>query len=143
MANGQEAGRENVFKFKAWVAEQTHADYREMEYRGSLNRGKIAKGCGFAKSVLLQNPEVRQQLENLEEALRAKGVLPKLIASKGKSGPKKHDQSKKTREQMDRHSKHLQKRVTELEAEVEALKLQLSRYEPIASALSRLGRMPR
>ncbi|MBE3897170.1 hypothetical protein HJ156_21010 [Vibrio parahaemolyticus] len=60
MANGQEIAKENIEKFESWRASLTDDDYREMEYRGNLKRSAIAKGCGFAKSVLQQNPAVKK-----------------------------------------------------------------------------------
>ena len=80
--SGSAAGNESYAKFEAWKASMTNSGYKQIVFRGSLKRGEIAKGCGFAKSVLTQNLEVRKDLEKLEERLRGNGVLPKKTGAK-------------------------------------------------------------
>ena len=38
----------NVEKFEAWIARSTDDDFRQMVWRGSLNRVLIAEECGFS-----------------------------------------------------------------------------------------------
>lgn len=80
MASGQQVAEENVRRFTAWVASKTDDDFRSMVLRGVLSRTDIAAECGFAKSVLSQNPRIRDSLKDLEAGLRERGVLPKPAA---------------------------------------------------------------
>lgn len=80
MASGQQVAEENVRKFTAWVAFKTDDDFRSMVLRGVLSRTDIAAECGFAMSVLSQNPRIRDSLKDLEAGLRERGVLPKPAA---------------------------------------------------------------
>ena len=54
--SGQQKADQNLAIFLSWSASKTDADFREVVLRGQLNRKEIARECGFAKRVLLQNP---------------------------------------------------------------------------------------
>lgn len=70
--------KQNTQAFADWAASKTHEEFCQMVYRGSLHREEIALACGFAKSVLRQNPAIKAQLQALEGRLRQEGVLPNL-----------------------------------------------------------------
>jgi len=72
MANAQA----NFETFQAWSAAKTPDEFLSIVYRGALNRKEIALQCGFAKSVLAQNPRIHGLLQELETRLRAEGILP-------------------------------------------------------------------
>ena len=75
LSNRQIAER-NVQRFKDWIAERDVAgDWSDYVRSNKLNRAEIADECGFARSVLQQNPMVKAELESLEERLRGQGVL--------------------------------------------------------------------
>lgn len=76
MANGQQRAEENYQRFVEWMAAKADKDYRKLECRGVINRTIIAAECGFAKSVLSQNPRVKEALIALEKGLRDRHVLP-------------------------------------------------------------------
>ncbi|HCN73225.1 MAG TPA: hypothetical protein DIS96_16540, partial [Pusillimonas sp.] len=78
MSNGQERARQNLSAFQSWVATQTDDDFKQIVFRGQLNRGEVAKAIGIGKSALRQNPAIKTALENLEQNLRDRGVLPEL-----------------------------------------------------------------
>lgn len=78
MSNGQERARQNLSVFQSWVATQTDDDFKQIIFRGQLNRGEVAKAIGIGKSALRQNPAIKSALENLEQSLRDRGVLPEL-----------------------------------------------------------------
>ncbi|HCE3304112.1 TPA: hypothetical protein NG558_004293 [Vibrio parahaemolyticus] len=145
MANGQEIAKENIEKFESWRASLTDDDYREMEYRGNLKRSAIAKGCGFAKSVLQQNPAVKKLLGELESDLRVRGVLPSLNEKKSSfdNEPQELDQAQIKRDKQGVHTRRLEQRVVELEAENAELKRKLERFDALSSALADVGRLPR
>ena len=95
MSNGQERARQNLSAFQSWVATQTDDDFKQIVFRGQLNRGEVAKAIGIGKSALRQNPAIKTALENLEQSLRDRGVLPELTetAQAQRSEPKRYDPS--------------------------------------------------
>ncbi|WP_324034933.1 VPA1267 family protein [Aeromonas caviae] len=80
MASGTEKAKATVQAFELWMATQTDETYRQLSYRGSLSRSEITKAIGCGRSALVQNPELRRQLQKLEDQLREHGVLPPLTA---------------------------------------------------------------
>jgi len=142
--NGQQKADQNLATFLSWVASKVDADYREMVLRGQLNRKEIARECGFAKSVLLQNPRVRDSLKTLEAGLRERGVLPPLAVSEGEAAlvaaidqPNPRAAADKTR------LKRLEAENAALKAELMELRGQLDRYRVMDNVLSSTGRLPR
>ena len=91
--NGQQKAQKNVDDFIAWAASQSDDDFKQIIFRGQLNRGEIAKAVGCGKSALNQNPLLKEKLNSLEDGLREKGILPRLAESaKGASSkPKQYD----------------------------------------------------
>ena len=89
MANGQEKARENLVAFQRWAATQTDNDFKQIVFRGQLNRGEVASAIGIGKSALRQNPAIKSALDNLETVLRERGVLPPLTetAQQQRSAP--------------------------------------------------------
>lgn len=86
MANGQQIAKENLIKFEQWIEERNLVGDVKAYIRGKqLNRSEIATECGFALSVLRQNPAVKIALTRFEDELRTKGILPKLDVRKTKS----------------------------------------------------------
>lgn len=128
------AGERSVNAFLAWKASMTVDDFRQIIFRGSLNRTEIAKGCGIAKAALRQNPKVRALLQELEDDLRSHGTLPPLAAdvTEAKNAPVLYDRtaSKRVRES---------RRVAELEKEVLELKARLRRFEELSQVLTEMG----
>lgn len=145
MASGQQIAEENVRKFAVWAASKTDSDFRSMVIRGVLSRADIAAECGFAKSALSQNPRIRESLRELEEGLRARGVLPKVANEPtevaleampllGSSAGSSRDAER---------LKRLEQENASLRAELEELKRQLARYTILQEALFETGRLPR
>lgn len=139
--NGQQRAEQNVAAFQSWIATMNDDDFKQIVFRGQLNRAEVAKGIGCAKSALRQNPKMADMLTALEDDLRARGVLPPKIDKTAE--PKKYDQTA-TRRNVDAN------RVAKLEAEnlalkakVKALEQQLSRYTELSEALSEYGVLPR
>ncbi len=77
-SSGQQDAARNIRAFREWKASRSDDDFKRLIYRGQLSRKEIATQCGFANSVLLQNPTVRDELRGLEEALRTRSILPPL-----------------------------------------------------------------
>ncbi|WP_284509695.1 VPA1267 family protein [Salinivibrio costicola] len=120
MSNGQERARQNLSAFQSWVATQTDDDFKQIVFRGQLNRGEVAKAIGIGKSALRQNPAIKTALENLEQNLRDRGVLPELTetAQAQRSEPKRYDPSVSRRAMESRRLSVLEQENIELKARV-------------------------
>lgn len=121
MANGQQIAKENLIKFEQWISERNLVGDIEIYIRGKqLNRSEIAAKCGFALSVLRQNPAVKNALTEFESELRKKGILPKQGTVKTAS-PKSKGRKGAT--------STTNQRVKELEEKNEALKARIKELE--------------
>ncbi len=141
MLSGQEKGAEHFEAFKRWVAELTDADARAMVRGGQLNRSEICKAVGCARSVLQQNPRVKQALGELEDGLRERGVLPQA---------QQHDKELPLRaigqlqQATDRERlKQLEVENASLRAALTEMRKRLQRYEVLDELLATSGRRPR
>ncbi len=139
--SGQQKADKNLSTFLSWIASKTDADYREMVLRGQINRKEIARECGFAKSVLLQNPRVRDALKTLEAELRERGLLPPVADA---ATPAPATDAPNPRAVADKaRLKRLEAENSALRAEVMELRGQLERYRLMDNVLATTGRLPR
>lgn len=145
MSSGRQVADENVKKFVVWVSSKTDDDFRSLVLRGVLSRSDIAAECRFAKSVLNQNPRIKESLKALEEQLRGRGVLPK-PANEGQGGlseaPLKPAEGVGRARDAER-LKRLEIENASLRAELAEVKDALSRYAILQEALAETGRLPR
>ena len=142
--SGQQKADQNLAIFLSWSASKTGADFREVVLRGQLNRKEIARECGFAKSVLLQNPRVRDSLKSLEADLREQGILPPLAVIEGAAPVAAITESNNSRAAADKaRLKRLEVENAALRAELMELRGQLERYRVMDNVLSSTGRLPR
>ena len=148
MASGRQVADENVRAFSLWMASKTDDDYRAMASRGVLSRKEIAKECGFAKSALDQNPRIKTALRELEDGLRAGGVLPK--AAEAEKAPGQSAQPLRMREAGGQRAmldaerlRRLEQENASLRAENAELKRLLEKHAVLREALALTGRMPR
>jgi len=144
MSNGQERARQNLSAFQSWVATQTDDDFKQIVFRGQLNRGEVAKAIGIGKSALRQNPAIKAALENLEQNLRDRGVLPELTdtAQAQRSEPKRYDPSVNQRAMESRRLSVLEQENIELKARVATLEAKLKRYGELSEVLTEFGVAP-
>ena len=144
MSNGQERARQNLSAFQSWVATQTDDDFKQILHRGQLNRGEVAKAIGIGKSALRQNPAIKTALENLEQSLRDRGVLPELTetAQAQRSEPKRYDPSVNQRAMESRRLSMLEQENIELKARVSTLEAKLKRYGELSEVLTEFGVAP-
>ena len=144
MSNGQERARQNLSAFQNWVATQTDDDFKQIVFRGQLNRGEVAKAIGIGKSALRQNPAIKTALENLERNLRDRGVLPELTetAQAQRSEPKRYDPSVNQRAMESRRLSVLEQENIELKARVATLEAKLKRYGELSEVLTEFGVAP-
>ena len=146
MANGRQIAETNVELFNVWAASKSDDDFREMTTRGQLSRTEIAKECGFAKSVLAQNPRIKASLASLEASLRERGVLPPMAENAAKASderPQREAQSGALARQDLERLRRLEQENAALRAEVAELKFALEKHAVIREALELTGRLPR
>lgn len=143
--NGQQKAQKNVDDFQAWVATQSNDDFKQIIFRGQLNRGEIAKAVGCGKSALNQNPQLKGALIRLEDDLRKKGVLPKLTASaiSAVSKPKQYDKTVNRKSLESKRLSNLEAENIELKAKVKELESRLKRFGELSETLAEMGFMPR
>ena len=144
MANGQQLAGTNLAAFRAWAKSKSDEDFKEYVHRGVLKRSEIASECGFGKSALVQNPAIKAELEELEDSLRRRGVLP---AHKERDAisdkPVVRDaQAKQTRQDGQRLNS-LEQENASLRAELGQAKSMLERFKLMSEFLDETGRMPR
>lgn len=145
MASGQQKAQQNLEAFKVWKATQTDDDFRQIVFRGQLNRIEVAKGIGCGKSALNQNPALRKALKTLEDELRDKAVLPPLTesASKNADKPKAYDNTANRKLLDSKRVASLEAENIELKAKVKELESRLERFGELSETLSEMGLMPR
>ena len=74
--SGRDMGVNNLIRFESWGAERDQAgDWPDYIRGDKLNRSEIAIECGFALSVVRQNPAVKEALAALEVRLLALGLF--------------------------------------------------------------------
>ena len=141
--NGQQKSDKNVAAFASWIAAMNDDDFRQIAFRGQLNRGEISKGVNCAKSSLRQNPRMAAMLKDLEDGLRKRGVLPALSQDVDTGKPVKYDQEAAKRVMNANNVAKLEEENLALKAKVKALEEQLSRFTELSDALGEYGVMPR
>lgn len=140
--NGQQRSEQNLATFLSWMASKTDDDFREMVARGQLSRQEIARECGFAKSVLLQNPRVKDSLQALEAQLRERKVLPPVAETSESDAAPQVAPNPRTAADKAR-LKRLESENASLRAELTQVRADLDRYQLIDSVLCSTGRLPR
>ena len=150
MASGQQIAAANIKKFKDWIKERKAAEDWKDYLRGrQLNRTDIAKECGFATSVLHQNPTVKGDLEALEKELADSGIIPSPCgesSSQATSTPSERatdDRIILINDKAQKRIKALEEKNAALSAELMELRAKLKRYEMIEKHLTETGRMVR
>ncbi|MEH6643324.1 VPA1267 family protein [Vreelandella glaciei] len=126
MASPQEQGQIYLERFREWIKSMSDDDFRQIVYspKGILNRQQIKKLAGLSDQAIKKNENVKAELQNLENRLRERNVLPPLseAGKESLSAPKLYDASSK-RNTLD-HG-----RLGKLEAENQDLKVQLEKLQ--------------
>ena len=145
MASGQQKAKRNLELFITWAATQVSDDFKQIIHRGQLSRTEIAKAVGCGKSALLQNPELRKELDILENRLRNEGVLP--VQAKRSidsiSSPKEYDNQASRRIMESKRLSALELENIELKAKVTALENKLKRFGELSEVMAETGFIPR
>lgn len=107
---------------------------------GQLSRAEICRVLGFSRSVLTQNPQVREALQRLEDGLRSRGVLP----ARDTDAPEPLRRPDVQRAMNDAERlKQLEAEVSGLRAANAELRRRLAKYEGIEQLLGATGRLAR
>ena len=126
MASPQEQGQIYLERFREWIKSMSDDDFRQIVYspKGILNRQQIKKLAGLSDQAIKKNENVKAELQNLENRLRERNVLPPLseVGKESLSAPKLYDASSK-RNALE-HG-----RLGKLEAENQDLKVQLEKLQ--------------
>jgi hypothetical protein len=147
MSNSESPSDRSFSIFSNWLASKTDVDFRQLVGRGVLSRTEIARECQFAKSVLTQNPKVKEALRVLEDNLRDRGVLPPLASANSDSSDSNQvtmlalRKRSNTETEPDRHLIEIE--LAAVKAENDLLRQRLSKYESLHTALLLTGRVPR
>ncbi|MBE5178334.1 hypothetical protein HJ049_00325 [Vibrio parahaemolyticus] len=145
MANGRQKAQQNLEAFEVWKATQTDDNFKQIVFRGQLNRIEVAKGIGCGKSALSQNPALKKALKTLEDELRERDVLPPLTqaAKKNEDKPQAYDNTANRKDLDSKRMSLLEAENIELKAKVDALEKRLERFGELSETLSEMGLMPR
>ncbi|WP_305815644.1 VPA1267 family protein [Photobacterium leiognathi] len=145
MASGRQKAQHNLEAFKVWVATQSDDDFKQIIYRGQLNRIEVAKRIGCGKSALNQNPALKDALKALEDELRDRSILPPLTnsAKKNECKPKAYDNTANRKLLDSKRVSSLEAENIELKAKVKELEKRLERFGELSETLSEMGLMPR
>ncbi len=145
MANGQQRAQQNLDAFLQWQATQTADNFKQIAFKGQLNRIEVAKAIGCGKSALTQNPALRSALKALEDDLRKKGVLPPLTESAQEATDvlKQYDNNANRNTLDTKRLSRLEAENIELKAKIKELESQLERFGELSDTLSEMGFMPR
>ena len=145
MASGQQKAQQNLEAFEVWKMTQTDDDFKQIVFRGQLNRIEVAKSIGCGKSALNQNPALKKTLKALEDELRDKGVLPPLteLAKNNADKPKAYDCTTNRKLLDSKRVSSLEVENIELKAKVKELEKRLERFGELSETLSEMGLMPR
>ncbi len=147
--SGTQIAAINLKRFNAWIAERDAAgDWSDYLRQEKLNRSTVATECGFALSVLRQNPAVKEMLESLENRLLASGVLlakksDRQTTNEPKDAPilEESDQCIQfSKASTDRRVKAVEEQNAVLKAENRELREQLRQYKFLDEHLSSTGR---
>ncbi|MFB2728331.1 VPA1267 family protein [Shewanella mangrovisoli] len=145
MASGQQKAQQNLEAFEVWKATQTDDEFKQIVFKGQLNRIEVAKGIGCGKSALNQNPALKKALKALEDELRGKGVLPPLTdtAKKNEGKPQAYDNTANRQLLDSKRVSSLEAENIELKAKVKELEKRLERFGELSETLSEMGLMLR
>ncbi len=145
MASWQQKSQQILEAFEVWKATHTDDDFKQIVFRGQLNRIEVAKGIGCGKSALNQNPALKKALKALEDELRGKGVLPPLTdaAKKNEGKPQAYDNTANRKLLDSKRVSSLEAENIELKAKVKELEKRLERFGELSETLSEMGLMPR
>lgn len=136
-SNAQKA-KENAEKLTAWIAERdAQQDFVEYERQGKINRQALCEELDFSRSVVTQNPAVKQLIADAE----ARWYDTQLLDSKAHDAAR--ERSEKRVAQTNADVSLLQDELAKLKAENAALKRALQKYAAMDEVIQATGYSPR
>jgi hypothetical protein len=145
--SGKQTSALRIVAFKEWAASMTEQDYVSIIEGGQLNRVKMAEQClelypetNFDRQAFTKNKNIKNLLKDLEDGLRASGILPELT-DEGEIEQKKPTLNRKSIKAAQEQSRvpFLEQRIIELECELEATKGQLGRFSELSETMQELS----
>lgn len=138
MANGRELAQEYAQRVTAWIAEREQQnDYAEYERAGKVNRAALCAELDFGRSVLAQNPAVKEALVAAERRWFSRDEETRA------SHEAARERAEKATATASQAATKLQDDVARLKAENLLLRKRLAKYEVLQQVLSETGRAPR
>jgi signal recognition particle GTPase len=143
--NGTAKAELNLTAFQEWAATQSDDDFKQIVFRGQLNRSEVAKAIGCGKSALNQNPRLQKALKSLEDELRIRDILPSLTekAVEDLNQPKQYDNTANRKSLDANRLSLLEAENIELKAKVKEMERKLERFGELSETLSEMGFLPR
>jgi len=133
--------------FKVWESTMSDDDFADIMYlpTGKLNKGQIKKLSGVSEEAIKNNSKVKKALDELEDRLRNKGILPPLseAGKKAQNSPKKYDNTANRKLLDSKRLSSLEAENIELKAKVKELESKLERFGELSETVSEMGFMPR
>jgi hypothetical protein len=141
--NGQESAAIHVAAFEQWIERMSDGDYSQIVRSGHLGRSEICRECNFARSVLHQNPRVKQLLAELEGRLRERGVLPRVVKADHAPAPPLRPTGQLQAIADAERLKRLEVENAALRVDLAGLRERMRHHEARVQILGETGRLPR
>lgn len=153
--SGKKDGENKAKELRDWIESHitydekgnpSYEQFREYVYRNNLSRAEIKRELNFGDSTLKTNRGAVTALKDIEDKLRAAGILPpkdeKPTNQKPEDMPEK-DRGKAQSNHDKQRLNQLEQQNAALRAEVFDLKAKLKELNVIDEFLLETGRMPR
>ena len=138
MASGREIAKVYAARVEEWIAERDAAqDYLDYERDGKVNRAELCAELDFGRSVVSQNPNVRELLQEAE----CRWYEPRNTTRKAQEAARERAESKATR--TSRELSIALDEAAKLKAENTLLRKRLQKFEMLDQILIETGRLPR
>lgn len=137
MVSGRDVGRLYADRVRQWIAERDGLqDFMEYERGGKVNRAALCTELDFGRSVVSQNPAVRQALGAAEQRWYGPG-----LSARASDAARERAERQSTRVQ--RELGNAREQIAKLKAENVLLRERLGKYEALEEILVETGRLPR
>ena len=137
MPSGRDLAKRYADRLQQWIAERDALeDFAGYERQGKVNRAALCAELDFGRSVVNQNPAVRQRLSDAEKRWYGTGG-----SRQASEAARERAESRATRTQRELSNAHDQ--VAKLKAENVLLRERLRKYETLEDVLVETGRLPR
>ena len=138
MASRRELAKNYATRVQAWIAERdAMQDFLDYERGGKVNRVELCAELDFGRSVVSQNPAVRECLREAE----SRWYEPREMSRQAHEAARERAESRSNRTQRD--LSYARDDVAKLKAENDLLRKRLKKYETLEEILIETGRMPR